>query len=192
MHSYQCDIDSGWEVIWLHCGGELCDKYLKSCNLTIDNPIYNISNEHQITLLFNDFATGFGDNKLENPWIAIKFLHNLFLSLHYCISNSSHNKVKNLMEYITINTDSLDEIAANAGYSKCHFIRLFKQQTGKTPWAVILEKKVNLSKELLLGTTMSIKEISDYLGFEHQDYFAKLFKKHVHVTPKNFRKNLVL
>ena len=63
------------------------------------------------------------------------------------------------------------------------------KQTGKAPWAVVTERKLERAKELLLGTFLSIKEIATELGFNHPDCFARLFARHTGVTPKKYRGN---
>jgi len=93
------------------------------------------------------------------------------------------------MSLIDINCKSLEELAAKAGYSKYHFSRIFKEQTGQAPWQIVTERKIERAKELLLGTFLSIKEIATELDFNHPDYFASLFARHTGITPKKYRGN---
>lgn len=63
---------------------------------------------------------------------------------------------------------------------------------GKTPKEIIDDRILLEAKRILAHTTESIKEISYYLGFEEPTNFIKYFKKHVSVTPTEFREQNVL
>ena len=46
-----------------------------------------------------------------------------------------------------------------------------------------------MAKDMLVNGTMSIVEISDYLGFENVTYFTRLFKEYEKISPAKFRNN---
>ena len=81
-------------------------------------------------------------------------------------------------------TDVADAI--NMGYSK--FRRLFKEYTGYAPLQYLQELRLQRSKQLLVGTDLSLTEIADRVGYDNADYFSAAFKKKNHITPANFRK----
>lgn len=49
--------------------------------------------------------------------------------------------------------------------------------------------KMNRAKKLLESTTLSVKEISQRLGYISPSQFSDLFKKHYKITPMKFRRN---
>ena len=61
---------------------------------------------------------------------------------------------------------------------------------GKTLYELIQERRFNESLKLLKFTTLSVKEISYYLGFSDPPYFIRVFKKQTGVTPGGYRKGL--
>jgi AraC-like DNA-binding protein len=67
----------------------------------------------------------------------------------------------------------------------------FKKSTGLAPKEYFLLLKINRAKELLLRPTLTVKEISQCLGFEDQYYFSRLFKHHVGISPKHYRQQLL-
>ncbi len=83
---------------------------------------------------------------------------------------------------------SVEQLAQDMGYSKYHFIRLFKKATGTTPWAYVLQLKMDRAKELLLGSSYSIKEVAQHVGFSNSLYFSRMFRKLVGQSPSQFRK----
>jgi AraC-like DNA-binding protein len=67
----------------------------------------------------------------------------------------------------------------------------FKRSTGLAPKEYFLLMKINRAKELLLRPVLTVKEISQRLGFEDQYYFSRLFKHHVGSSPKHYRQQLL-
>lgn len=57
----------------------------------------------------------------------------------------------------------------------------------KTLFELIQERRFNESLKLLKDTTLSVKEISYYLGFSDPPYFVRCFKKQTGRTPRRFR-----
>ena len=51
-----------------------------------------------------------------------------------------------------------------------------------------LIKAVKRAKELLTKTNASIFEIANSVGYDDQFYFSRLLKKHVNVSPLEYRK----
>jgi AraC family transcriptional regulator len=60
---------------------------------------------------------------------------------------------------------SLDRLAAEACLSKFHFLRLFRQATGLTPYAFVLRKRALVASRLIASTGMSFDEIALQVGF---------------------------
>ncbi|MCG8634993.1 MAG: AraC family transcriptional regulator [Desulfobacterales bacterium] len=97
------------------------------------------------------------------------------------------------MDFISRNLQkelSLDEIAAQAYFSKYHFHRIFKACTGETVSAYIrrlrLEKAAN---RLLSDSGETITTIAMDCGFTSSQNFATVFKKQFGMSPKIFQDN---
>ncbi len=82
---------------------------------------------------------------------------------------------------------SLENIAKKIGVSEAHFCRIFKEYTGFRPFEYINRLKVHKAKELLKNSDMSVKEVSEAVGYTSHSYFSKLFKYYVGVTPSEYR-----
>lgn len=65
--------------------------------------------------------------------------------------------------------------------------RLLTTLTGQSTQQFIHDKLIELAKEKLSGTDLSINEIAYELGFEHAQSFSNLFKKKIGVSPITFR-----
>jgi AraC-like DNA-binding protein len=91
--------------------------------------------------------------------------------------------IKNLYRPI-----SLSKIAKDLGVRPSYLSRLFTLHEGKTVTEYIHEQKITEAKSMLCYSDRTITEISDYLKFNSQSYFGKIFKKHTAMTPQDFRK----
>ena len=82
-----------------------------------------------------------------------------------------------------------EELAQELGIGYSWFRRMFRHYTGFAPAQYLLQTKLNKAKELVIGTSLSMKQISVMLGFESQYYFSKIFKKKMGMSPNKMRNN---
>ena len=83
---------------------------------------------------------------------------------------------------------TLEILAAEAGISKFHFARLFRQMTGATPHAYILQVRMEAARSLLTETDLRVKQIAAQTGFSNVDAFSSAFTRRQGVTPSEFRR----
>ena len=63
----------------------------------------------------------------------------------------------------------------------------FKAEFGASPTQLLLRLRMQKAKNLLLETRLSIKQISDCLGYERQHEFARAFRRHTGQSPSAWR-----
>jgi Transcriptional regulator containing an amidase domain and an AraC-type DNA-binding HTH domain len=81
---------------------------------------------------------------------------------------------------------SIESIAKLAYVSKSNFFRMFKDELGTSPNEFILQERISRAKELLKSRN-SIKETAYQTGFSDTNYFTRVFKQLVGVTPKSYQ-----
>jgi AraC family transcriptional regulator len=99
-------------------------------------------------------------------------------------------KLKQALEYMNAHLDenvSLATISRELGISQYYFCRLFKQSTGITPHAYLIQQRVERSKQLLKQKELTINQIAEECGFANPSHFAKHFQKHTGISPRQFR-----
>ena len=84
-------------------------------------------------------------------------------------------------------TATLSAVSSFFQYSEGYLSRLFKRNLDMNFTAVMQAIRLRKAKSLLLGTDMSVSAISEQVGYESADSFAKCFKRHFHCTPSDFR-----
>ena len=68
-----------------------------------------------------------------------------------------------------------------------HLCTTVKQQTGKTVADMIADVVIMDARALLKSTNMAIKEIAITLNFPNVSFFGKYFKRHVGMSPQQYR-----
>lgn len=87
---------------------------------------------------------------------------------------------------------SLEEVAQLANLSPYYFIKVFKTQTGKTPYDFLVDIKINKACTLLKTSSNTITEICEYCGFSNSSHFTNVFKRKMGVSPSEYRKAFIL
>jgi AraC-like DNA-binding protein len=82
----------------------------------------------------------------------------------------------------------LATLAGIAGLSMYHFARQFKQSTGTSPHAYVLQKRLASAAELLANSNLSLAEIAVVTGFSDQSHLTRLFGQAFEMTPGQFRR----
>ncbi len=105
----------------------------------------------------------------------------------------SPKKIDQVMSYVNENLHksiAIADLSALIGMSSCHFVRLFKASTGKTPYQYIIYKRMEKSKVYLETTDLPIIDIAFEVGYDNVGNFITAFKKNIGFTPYTYRKNI--
>ena len=81
----------------------------------------------------------------------------------------------------------LDVVAASAGYSRFHFVRLFRRTYGETPGQYLSRRRIERAKDLLRSANLTVTEICMMVGFTSLGTFCTRFKQQVGLTPGEYR-----
>ena len=84
----------------------------------------------------------------------------------------------------------LGELAREAGLSTSHFIRSFRDSTGKTPYQFLLDRRIQRAQALIRDPRTSLTEIAKSSGFANQHHMARIFRSVTGVTPSAYRRSL--
>lgn len=81
----------------------------------------------------------------------------------------------------------LAAFAREAGVSKYHFCRVFKQYAGMTPMSFVVRMRIQRSKELLRRDNVTVSMVAAEAGFKECGSFCRQFKKLKGITPSSYR-----
>jgi AraC family transcriptional regulator len=84
----------------------------------------------------------------------------------------------------------LNELAQEAGLSTSHFVRSFRESTGKTPYQFLLHRRVERARDLMRDHRASLTEVALASGFADQHHLARVFRRITNLTPSDYRRSL--
>ncbi len=156
----------------------------------------NTINSSQITDLVFRFS-----HKIElctSPEACYSLLREMIRKYALLIKNHSMNQysilVQQAIKYITMDLSAdlslhtmAERLNVNASYLSTHF----KKVTGTSYTEYVNHKRIEHSLLLLNTTSLQIQTIAQYCGISDLNYFTKLFKKHVHMSPTAYRKKML-
>ena len=96
-------------------------------------------------------------------------------------------RAKEILAAHLLGNISIDEVAAQCNLSRSYFIRAFRETTGQTPYQWLIERRIDLVKDLL-GGPMSILKIAVDCGFADQSHLTRVFKQVTGLTPAKWRR----
>ena len=96
-------------------------------------------------------------------------------------------RVLEMMSFRLADQLTLDELAAEAGVSKFHFVRLFRQKTGLTPHAVLVRLRLEAAQSMLAASDLDVGSIAGLCGYARGSDFATAFRRRFATTPLAWR-----
>ena len=102
-------------------------------------------------------------------------------------------RLKRVLDYIGDNLTeelSLSQLAGLAGMSPHYFAEMFKQSTGSAPHQYVLLRRIERAKQSLCDPRRSVIEAGMDCGFQDPSHFARVFRKFVGTTPRQFRSEM--
>ena len=103
----------------------------------------------------------------------------------------SQERIQIMLEYIHQHYPeklTLEQIAASAIVSKRECLRCFQSCIQKTPFAYLLDYRIQMAEKLLRTSDLNMTEIAVQTGFSNSAYFAKTFRELRGLSPSQYRK----
>jgi AraC family transcriptional regulator len=127
--------------------------------------------------------------------LAVRFL---FLGEYLPTRSSAtavlpQRKLRGIQDLIESRLDAdltLQELAAEIGYSRSHFLRMFRATTGMTPHRYVLKRRLERARQLLEQVELSIAEVAMICGFSSQAHLTLAFRTKYGITPTEYRRQL--
>lgn len=193
-HIYEAS--SFLETLWTHFDGNVSSDYFSLINERAGS-IIRSKNSTLIQDYLLSMIEDFKKNRMINEAILSCNIQRmlaelLMLSMENSPENSTNsNCIDKSIDYIKNNYKnkiSLEDISTCVCMSPFHFSRVFKRETGYSPYEYVTMLRINHAKTLLKTTNLLVKEIAFECGFNSETCFIIAFKKHAGIAPSEFRK----
>lgn len=185
FHSYTALNDVSF--YWFHFNGHIVQPYL---DLLWNQSGAHFSGQRQAKRHFLDIHKLLSEQISQDSQASV-FIHQIFASISNESSGALSESVLRAKEYITAHFQediTVDDIAGQVSLSRYHFSRMFQAEMGLSPYAYLLELRMNYAKQLLIETGLSVEEIADRCNFCSTSNFIRLFRKRNDITPAKFRR----
>ena len=197
-HSYKPDESTGWNEYWIGFQGINIDNRVHAGFFSPEAPLFHIGYDERVINLYQEaIRTAMRQEPFFQQLLAGIVNHLLGITFMTRSLNALKkdegsvrivNMAKSLMDDSIENDIRMPDIADKLSISYTKFRRLFKQYTGQSPAQYFINLRIHRAKEMLRGTSASIKEISITLHFESAEYFTTMFRSRTGMTPTEFRR----
>jgi AraC-like DNA-binding protein len=199
VHSGKPDETQGWTVDSIAIKRKFIEELFHP-QISISFPDFVVEDETLKTLFFKTFELlqNF-EHSLENE----SRLYLLLTELITCkariveteaVKENQNEAVERAIYFITQNfktSFSLDALAQQSFLSKFHLLRIFKTQTGLTPYTYQIQLRLNEARRLIFEDR-TLTEIAYELGFNDQAHFTNTFKKYANgANPSDLLKTAI-
>ncbi len=126
-----------------------------------------------------------------NEFLYLLYFNRYVLKKNTDDSYRKNERLRDLIDYINNNYQqnlSIDFLANFLGYSKTHFMSVFKQHTGTSCTEFVIQVRLNKACDYLINSSSPILEIATTIGFNNLSNFNRQFKRYYQATPSQYRK----
>lgn len=106
-------------------------------------------------------------------------------------TNSLISKAVDFIKENYRNEITLEDVSKEVNISPHYFSKLFKDEMGENFIDYLTTLRINTAKEIMKSSLMSVKEICYEIGYGDPNYFSRIFKKAVGVTPTEYRDSVL-
>lgn len=184
-HTYHPYRQTGWNEYYIGFEGPVIDNLVKGGFLSKDNQVLEVGLNEELVSLFSRALEIAEADKISSQ----QYLGGIVLHIVGMILSISKNKIlevgdvdqkieqaKIIMNENVFKDIDPEELAMKLNISYSWFRKVFKDYTGYAPAKYFQELKLRKAKQLLVGTSHSVKEISFMLDYKSTEHFFSLFK----------------
>lgn len=197
-HVYGAAKKEPWTIHWFHTIGANVPYYLEKLEVTEQNPLVGLGGDVRLLSLFEDVleALEHGSTLTHLTYAAHSLTHLMGVILRQKdefwrakagvkerVARSIGFMKEHLEEPLRIAT-----LAAVVNLSRSHYTEIFHRVTGCAPLMYLNRLRMERAVQLLNRSNLSIKAISEQLGFSDQFYFSRAFTKFHGHSPSEYRR----
>ena len=195
-HRYWSDTKDPWSIYWCHFSGTHAREYLAQLGPTDRASVIPIGQVPTLTAQFQTLlqatSNGFATVAMVH---AANMLKQLLTGLAVIVMQSTNGKksafsVENIQAFMLQNLDKpldLDNLAKQAGLSKFHFSKKYRQLTGHAPISHLIKMRMEYARYLIETSDSTIAEVATKVGHDDALYFSRQFKQAFGMSPQQLR-----
>lgn len=127
------------------------------------------------------------DNKARE--YVMQNVHRISSQMEAEHKGANHHVISQMLQYINENYNrdiGLTELGEQVNMNAAYLSILFKEEMGKSYVKYLTDLRITKAKKFL-AAGKKVNEVSTMVGFNNYRYFCDVFKKHVGMTPSEYR-----
>ena len=193
LHSYQAQGPCSFTFI--HFDGAQSQEICDQINRVSGNCI-RLTDSTRMHELVGELLGYMRDERRVNEAQTSSMLYGILMVLMESsgvsgVGNIGNSLVDHAIEYIQTHLSdklTVEEIAADAGYSASYFSHVFNRETGMSPYRFVVKSRVDSAMQLLQTTQLPIQDIAFQVGFNSVANFCYAFRREKGMSPHECRK----
>lgn len=192
---YQADSVDPWTYYWVGFNGSEAFNILKLCGFSDTELVRSYTRDNALGEIFHKLAYP----RYSTISREYELLGNLYQMFSLLIHTQVHQPISKSEQYLTRAIEFIqqkysycdlrvNDIANYVGVERTYLYRLFYNAFQVSVQDFLLDLRLSKAKSLLKHSDTSIGLIAFSCGFENQSYFSTVFKKHLGITPLQYRK----
>lgn len=205
-HIYASNNDDPWTIYWLHFDGTMAPTFGDNSYEPKEvDPGTTSRITDRITIFEEIFLTLSDSYDNDNLCYASSLLYSFLSTFKFLKLFRKYNPkddridtsdiVSTAVRYMNENIEkqlTLKQLSDYMGYSTSQFSLIFKNGTGHSPLNYFNMLKIHRACEYLETTDLKINQICSKVGVDDSYYFSRLFSKIVGISPREYRKRVLI
>ena len=188
-----------WKEIWCIFSGNRVSRLHQQGYLREDYPVISLSKAkfHESAQVLQHLVNRYRITRAEHLFDAASVTADLFHALMLmCSEHEGHEEtgthvelmeMQQILEANILSDRTISQIFQNRSCSYHTLRKRFRELCGSSPAAYLNKLRIDRAKQLLVHSSMSVKETAFRSGFTDQLYFSRLFRNITGESPSAYR-----
>lgn len=195
IYSYRPEYHS--QVSWIHFTGSLAEPLLRRSGL-MDNPVSQVGELPEINRILLRIVRELQREEPQYEDQVTAYFIQLITQIGRRLAQLNDaggyeraQRIREVMEYMHAHCDealSVDFCAQLCALSRHHFIHVFREYTGLSPYAYLTDVRLSEAARLLSSSLLPVADVARRCGYEDALYFSRLFRKKYALSPSAYRR----
>ncbi|HEX9783955.1 MAG TPA: AraC family transcriptional regulator [Opitutaceae bacterium] len=195
-HCYAPDRDTGWTESWIELSGPVPERLRELKTLDPKRAVYHLGPQPELTEAMDRchrLAQGLPSTYAGQLSATALQVLALVLTLRDATSGPPRHvetivqRARNLLVERCDQPLQIKQLARELGVGETHFRRAFKAHTGLSPKEYVMDLRLRRVRTLLQGTSLTITEIAERMGYNSPYHLSAAFKKQTGHSPSAWR-----
>lgn len=185
-----------WSFMWVIISGVAADSIYNEIYENYGNLFYLKEDSSAIAFLRHMYLLS-KNNQVNQSFFSQELAFSFLCRLSDSLSSPEEKlselvlNAKNIVKTEYGKLQGVSDIAQRLKVSQEHLSRTFRRETGEQIIDFLTKTRLNHSVELLREKKFNLDDIAQICGFSSGNYFGKVFKRYVGISPRTFQNDPV-